>query len=121
MYGYPGIEPGRRIAETLANVFSPANVLLHGSGCGQKRQFPYRCGLAELAPGAAFSFAQDDFSVTCPVLIPEPGPDEVKNLMYQNQAQQLRTGKQIAVKNDMALTNETGGVDLRAPIQRAGK
>lgn len=50
------------------------------------------------------------------MLVAEPSPNEMEDLMRENQAQLYRAAEQLRLKNDFALPNEAGCMDRSAGL-----
>lgn len=118
MCRYTGIEPRGCVAERLANVLAPPEIG-RGAICGDLEcNLPYARRFAELPPGTTLRFPPDDVRIGAAALVSQAWPDEMKDLMDQDQAKQPWPIKQIGVQDDVPVADETGGMNLRAAVQR---
>ncbi|MBV8552268.1 MAG: hypothetical protein JOY54_13280 [Acidobacteriaceae bacterium] len=114
---YSRVEPRSGVAETFANVIAPVAFGRRQIRQPSKCQFSYGGRLSQLTYRSILPFCSQQSLIEPPRRVAETGPDEVKNLVYQDQPKETGTGKQMGVEDDVPVTDETRRVDLRAAVR----
>ncbi|SRR5579883_472597 len=126
-FGYP--EAGRcharktarcGVAKALADIIAPEPRVLPPVAQSDLL-FLRRRGLAQFVASAPTGFVSQNCGELTPPPIAETRPNEVKNLVQQNQPQLARTFQQLRFQHDPALAHKRGRVDGRAGVVISGK
>jgi len=103
------VEPRRRIAKAFTDIIAP-QPRLPRSTLPQQEFFLYAGRSAEFTSRVAPPFFEKESFEALARTVAEPRPDEMKQLVRQDQSKRSAVRQQCAFENDSPLSKETGGV-----------
>lgn len=115
-----GVKPSRSVAEALADVLAPTAGLLVAIMLPQTH-LPGFGRFAQLATDSLRAFEDQQRRVFATQLISQAGPNEVKQLVNQNQAKKRGEAQQFSIEHNTTLADKAGGMHGSAAPSVAGK